>query len=265
MMKACRICLKTCLTSLLLAAMPGLACANTADLTIEVSGDLAQHGGVVTVYPLPVTADQWSGDASANAPATIRLEARYAEIQLRHPANGTFVYRFRSPEAKTATERHPTQVLSVIGTDEKNRGPQMSVGFKDAYSSGGRIIRVPPLAEYAGQDEATRSEARWGITTGRYPPPPADEGSARVLSGIAREDMQKPALACTGSTTVQVCVIPADKWERLTALWWRELAESRLDRMRDRAVARCHAGPPEGPGRCEADPASKEPEYVKRR
>lgn len=254
-----------CFMALLFVAMPWFAHATDADLTIEVAGDLKQHGGVVTVYPLPVPADAWPTDPSAKPPFTVRVEARYAEIQLRYPANGRYAYHFQPAGATSAAERQPTQVLTIIGTDEKGHGPQMKAGFADAYSSGGRIIRVPSMAEHAGQDEIVRTNARWGVTVGRNPPPPADERSARVLNVIIDDDMQKPALTCTGSKTVQVCVIPADKWEALTARWWRELAESRLDRMRDRAVARCHAGPPEGSGRCDADPASNEPTFVKRR
>jgi hypothetical protein len=253
------------LIALALAALASLALtsltnATTADLTIEVGGDLAQHGGVVTVYPLPVPAESWPADAALG---TVRVDQRHAEIQLRYPANGTFVYRFRSAGAADVSQRHPTQVLSIIGTDEKKQGPQMTAGFKDAYSSGGRIIRVPPKAEYAGEDETTRSNARWGITTGRYPPPPADERSARALVSIIEDDPQKPEFACSGTATVQVCVIPPDQWDRLTARWWRALAESRLDRMRDRAVRRCHDSS-SSVGQCDPDPASNEPQYIKR-
>jgi hypothetical protein len=256
--------LKTILLPLFLM-MPGLANATTTDLTIEVAGDLALHGGVVTVYPLPVPAAAWPSDAAANAPLTVRVEARYAEIQLRYPASGTFVYRFRSPNAKAGTDRHPTHVLSIIGTNEKDQGPQMTVGFKDAYSSGGRTIRVPPLAEYAGESDATRTNARWGITVGRYPAPPADERSARVLKGIAGEDSQRPILTCTGSTVAQICTVPAEQLEQLTARWWRELAESRLERQRDRALRRCYDSSLLGGGQCDPNPASNEPEYVKRK
>jgi hypothetical protein len=257
--------LRMTLLALLFIVMPRLACAATADLTIEVAGELALHGGVITVYPLPVEAGAWPADAAAKAPATVRVEARYAEIQLRYPADGTFVYRFVSPDQKAASDRHPTHVLSIIGTDEKDQGPQMTVGFKGAYSSGGRTIRVPPLAEYAGEDEATRTNARWGTTEGRYPPPPADERSARVLKVIAGEDLERPTLACTGSTTVQVCFVPDAQWEKLTARWWRELAESRLERLTDRALRRCYDSSWLGGSQCDPDPASNEPQFVKRR
>ncbi|MGL4525877.1 MAG: hypothetical protein ACRCUC_02760 [Aestuariivirga sp.] len=254
---------RTHLAILFLIAAPALARASSADLTVEVAGDLKQHGGVLTVYPLPVPADAWPADG--NASATVRIEARYAEVQLRYPANGTFVYRFRSEGAKSPMDRHPTQVLSVIGTDTLDRGPRMKVGFKDDYSSGGRDIRIPPAAEHAGQDEATRTNARWGKTEGWYPPPPADERSARVLKGIAGEDMQKPTLACTGTATVQVCIVPPEQWERLTARWWRELAESRLERLTDRALRRCYDSSWLGGGQCDPDPASNEPQFIKRR
>lgn len=71
-------------------------------------------------------------------------------------------FGFRPAEEASDPETFATQALSVIGTDEKGQGPQMTVGFKDAYSSGGQIIRVLSLKERAGQDEATRTEGRWG-------------------------------------------------------------------------------------------------------
>jgi hypothetical protein len=247
------------------ATTPVNAQKATAELTIEVAGELLQHGGIVTVYPLPVSASDWPGDASSNAPATVRLATRYTEIQLRYPADGTFTYRFQSADRKSAAERHPTQVLSIIGTDGQNRGPQMKVGFKDAYSSGGRSIRVPPAAEYAGQDEATRTNARWGKTEGRYPVPPADERSARVLNVIAGEDPERPQLHCSGSANVQACVVSPEQWQTLTARWWRELAESRLERQTDRALRACYDNNRQAGSQCDADPASNEPQFVKRR
>jgi hypothetical protein len=166
-------------------AVSSVAYANTSELTIEVAGDLAKHGGVVTVYPIKVSPADWASSIAPNALKSVRVEQRYAEIQLRYPTNGTFVYRFRPAGAATPDARQVTFVLSIIGTNERNEGPEMRSGFKDAISTGGRIIRVPPLAEIAGEDEATRSMARWGEVVGRDPPPPADSRSARSLAGVA--------------------------------------------------------------------------------
>jgi hypothetical protein len=241
----------------------GYANTTTVDLTIEVGGDLALHGGVVTVYPIPVAVESWSSDAMT--PAVIKLEARYAEIQLRYPAKGTFVYRFKPSDSKVATERHPSHALSIIGTDEKNQGPQMTVGFKDAYSSGGRIIRIPARDEYAGQGEATRSNARWGKKEGWYPPPPANERSARSLTVVVEADSQRSKLTCTGSALVQICGFSSEQWERVTALWWRQLAESRLERLDYFALRRCYDSSFFGGVKCDENPTSNEPEYLKRK
>jgi hypothetical protein len=40
--------------SIFLGMSPATTNATPIDLTIEVAGDLAKHGGVITVYPLPV-------------------------------------------------------------------------------------------------------------------------------------------------------------------------------------------------------------------
>jgi hypothetical protein len=60
---------------------PDVTNTTPADLTIEVAGDLGKHGGVITFYPLPVSPDAWSTEANANAPSTVRIDARYADIE----------------------------------------------------------------------------------------------------------------------------------------------------------------------------------------
>lgn len=51
-----RICLAT---SLLLLSAEGGAGATLSYLTIKVGGDLLKHGGVVSLYPIPVLEDDW--------------------------------------------------------------------------------------------------------------------------------------------------------------------------------------------------------------
>jgi hypothetical protein len=235
----------------------------TADLTIEIEGAILKHGGVVTVYPIKTPTAEWSAIA-AGSPATVRIAGRYAEIQLRYPEGGTYTYRFR-PIGLAEAGKHGTQVLSIIGTDGEDRGPRMKAGFTDAYSSGGRVIRVPPLAEIHGAGEAERSNARWGITEGHDAPPPADQRSARAFVMIARgaTPIRLPPLTCQGGPNVQVCGFTAEQWPMLEARWWRAIAEQRIDRMRDRAVRRCHDSSWTS-GRCDPVPTSDEPEFVKR-
>jgi hypothetical protein len=238
--------------------------ATVSDLTIEVAGGLLKHGGVVKVFPIKVSAEEWAASIGPNAITTVRLDTRYTEIQLRYPANGTYTYRFRSVDAKAPAERHPTFVLSVIGTDQQDRGPQMKAGFKDAYSSGGRTIRVPPFAEIFGEDDATKTNARWGIIEGIDTPPPADERSARALDVIAGDYPQRALYACNGGANVQVCTVPAEQWPRLEGLWWRAIAKQRLDRLDHHALRRCYDSSWLGGGICDPVPGSDEPEYRKR-
>jgi hypothetical protein len=253
------------LTALFLSGSSASANATVSDLTIEVAGGLLKHGGVVTVYPIKVSTEEWAVGMAPNAITTVRLDTRYTEIQLRYPANGTYTYRFRSVEAKAPAERHPTFVLSVIGTDEKDQGPQMKAGFRDAYSSGGRTIRVPPFAEIFGEDDATKTNARWGNIEGIDTPPPADERSARALGVIAGDYPQRALYACNGDANVQVCTIPVEQWPRLEALWWRAIAEQRLERLNHHALRRCYDSSWLGGGICDPVPSSDEPEYRKRK
>lgn len=248
------------LTCLFILMSSPSAAKGVVDLTMEVAGDLLQHGGVVTVYPIPVP--PIAGEAGVKPPAVIRLDSRYNEVQLQYPANGTFVYRFRSSKEPTAAANLPTQVLSVIGVDQQQRGPQMKIGFKDAYSSGGRVIRVLPAAEYSGQDEHSRTHARWGITEGNQPPP-ADERSARALPLLDNDDAQLALQTCTGANHVRVCVLPAVHWPKLDSLWWRNIAGQRLERLQHYALRRCHDNSTTV-GICRADPNSNEPDFVKR-
>jgi hypothetical protein len=249
------------LAAVLFLASVGAARADAADLTIELDGDLLKLGGVVTVYPIPSSAEELQGSTPS---AAIRLGARYNEVQLRYPAKGKFSFRFRPVGPAADLQRFVTQVLSIIGTDEQKRGPRMEAGFKDAYSSGGRIIRVPAAAEYAGEDEATRTNARWGHTEGYDKPPPADERSMRSLVPLMDEDRHRPLLACDGDQYVQICIVPTDKWPPLEARWWRAIAESRLERLHHHALRRCYDSSSLSGGNCDPDPRSNEPQFQKR-
>jgi hypothetical protein len=259
------------LSLLILAVLaPATACAQLSkpatDLTIEVEGDMLRHGGVVTIYHVPVLQAEWPANLAQSPIATLRLSARYAEVQMRHLAEGTVRYRFRTAgaDASATPDRLMTQVLSVIGTNTDNSGPLLGQGFVGGRTSGGRIIRVLPLAEYAGVDEATRTAARWGETQGYEAPPPADERSARMLVSVIEHRPGKPDMTCSGDALVQACIVAAHAWDGVTLQWWRALAESRLERFRDRALARCYDDnlAKGGGDHCKRDPTSNEPAYV---
>jgi hypothetical protein len=259
------------MSALVVAALaPAAACAQLSkpatDLTIEVEGDLLRHGGVVTIYHIPVLQAEWPANLAQSPVATIRLGARYAEVQVRHSAEVTVRYRFRTAgaDAGAAPDRLMTQVLSVIGTNSDNSGPLLSQGFVGANPSGGRIIRVQPLAEYAGVSETERTAARWGKTQGYEALPPADVGGARSLVGVIKDRPLKPDMTCSGDTLVQACIVATHAWDGVTLQWWRALAEGRLERFRDRALARCYDDnlAKGGGDHCKPDPTSNEPAYV---
>jgi hypothetical protein len=251
---------------------PVSACAQLSqpatDLTIEVEGDLLLHGGVVTVYNIPVPRTDWPSGLAPSPFATLRLGARYTEVQLRHPAEGTVRYRFRTADAgkgeNVGSDRLVTQVLSIIGSNSDNSGPLLSQGFGGANPSGGRIIRIPAQAEYTGKDDATRTVARWGQTERYDAPPPADERSARTLVSVVVDRPHAPEMTCSGDDLVQTCVITARAWEGVTLQWWKTLAETRLERFRDRALRRCYDDnlAKGGGDHCKPDPRSNEPAYV---
>ncbi|MFC5555962.1 hypothetical protein [Methylobacterium iners] len=219
------------------------------DLTIELGGDLLTHGGVVVVYPIPT-----STAAGESGPGAVRIDERYAEVQLRYPRGGTYAYRLRPVAGTADAKAHATEVLSIVGTDEEGRGPQMSAGFEKAYSSGGRVIRVPALAELSGADDATRTDARWGRTQGYKAVPPADRQSARALVSVVEYGPKPATLRCVaGGRRVQVCTVAQEEWTGLTAQWWRAIADQRLGRLEDHALRRCYDQAPDG-STCEPVP-----------
>lgn len=67
--------------AMLLLGIGQSTAASSTTLTIEVSDALLKHGGVVTVYPIPVSPEEWSANAGVAAPR-VRVGSRYAEVQL---------------------------------------------------------------------------------------------------------------------------------------------------------------------------------------
>ena len=229
--------------------------APAATLTLDVGGDLFRYGGVVVVYPIPTPAKV---EAAGDPKPLLRLGARYAQVQLRYPAGGSYTFRFRPAEKGPGTAIFQTQLLTVIGTDEKDRGPLMQEGFAGAYSSGGQVIRVLPRDEWGGEDEATRSNARWGKTQLYADPPPADGRSARALVSVVDDPMRRVPLRCEGDGRVQACTVAAERWPAIEALWWRAIAEQRLDLLYDHALRRCQESHVRT---CRDDPDADEPQF----
>lgn len=251
--------------AVLLAASAAQAQKPHPVLTIQVGGDLLKHGGVVTVYPIPTPVEDWAKTGEGEVIAPVLIEGRYAIVQMRYPANGTYGFRFRPTSDLAQADKLATQPLTIIGTDERDRGPRMKAGFADAYSSGGQIIRVLSEKERSGPGEATRSIGRWGETLAHADPPPADERSTRALLAAVDHGPEPWPLTCTGDERAQVCTIAKEKWVALEARWWRSIAESRLERLNHHALRRCYDSTWSSGGTCEADPNSNEPAYNYRR
>lgn len=252
-----RISMKKVRTASLVLAFAGPVAAQTVDVTFEVSGDMLTWGGAVQVMELPEQDWADAGDLAIVVPLT----ARYAEVQLRYPAAGDFVFRFRAADG---SEGPSTQALMVHGTDMDGRGPTMERGFVGAVSAGGQTVRVLPLAEYAGEDDITRIYAAWGIVEGWAKPPPAHYWGARELAGVFGAFGSfgpRPDLICDDGAVVRLCTPDPAQSAMIDALWWRGLAEGRIERLRDRAVAACRDGQVLRNRPCNPVPGTTWPEF----
>lgn len=250
--------LRALLTLLIGVLVAAATAASAADLTIEIEGDLLRHGGVVTVHPIPTPETDIAGEFPTKP---VRISARYAEVQMRYPSGSKHVFRFRAAQGEPQAHLFKTQPLSVMGIDAQGRSTQMKVGFEGAYSSGGQIIRVLPRNEWGGSDDATRTAARWGKTEAYTDPPPADHRSARALLGVVVDTHRPEPLGCDGDGSVMVCTIAADRWPAVEALWWRAIAEQRLERLHDYALRRCYDSQWFRTKTCEPQPETDEPSY----
>ncbi len=237
---------------------PGAAVSKTT-LVLEIEGDLLRHGGVVVLYPIPVPAGEES--KIPGEPKPLHLAARYDEVQMLYPAGGEYIFSFHAAEDGSGTATFRTQLLTIIGTDEQGRGIQMREGFEGRYTSGGQVIRVLPHAEWAAPDEATRSNARWGRTEAYADPPPADERDARALASVMDDSFHRVPLVCEGDARAKACTVPQDRWAAVEALWWRSIAEERLERLNFYALNRCYEKQWFRSRTCEDDPDSDEPEF----
>lgn len=109
--------------AMVLLGIGQIAAVSPTTLTIEVSDALLEHGGVVTVYPIPVAPEEWSADAGDATPR-VHIGSRYAEVQLKYPKGGEYVFRFRRIAGTPDENELGTQLLSVIGTDPEGSGPR---------------------------------------------------------------------------------------------------------------------------------------------
>lgn len=217
------------------------AMAQDADVTFLVDGPLLAHGGVVEVSPVPVA------DADTT-PITLTLTDRYARVRFSYPEGASYSYRFRPvPDAmdREGMDQFRTELLS--------------------YGSGGDTIRVFPFEEYGAPDDATRTNAAWGQTQRFADPPPANHWGARALP-LAFDtfgNRRTVGLICRDDGTLSVCTPDPEDALLLEALWWRSIAEGRLERLRHDALRDCYdsGGLLNRPALCGAVPGRGWPAY----
>lgn len=217
-----------------LILMAGAAAAEDADLTILVDGPLLEHGGVVEVTAV-------AAPGASTTPHTITLTDRYARVRLPYPEGATYNYRFRPvPEAmaRDGMARFATQALSV--------GGRMVDGPAGEQNADWRAVRVFPFAEYGAPEEATRVAAAWGEVEGFAAPPPANEWGARALPGVfdtfGNRRIVRMICAEDGAEkgAIEICTPDPEDALLMEALWWRSIAEGRLERLRHGALRACY-------------------------
>lgn len=231
----------------------GLAVAQDADLTIFVDGALLDHGGVVEVTAV-------ARPDAPTSPQTITLEDRYVRVELPYREGDSYKYRFRPvPEAmaREGMDRFVTEVLSYGGRSVE--GPEGPI------EADWRSVRVMPFDEYGALDSATRTAAAWGETQAFADPPPANRWGARTLRWVFDDfgDRRKVGLICADNGAIPVCTPDPDDALLIEALWWRAIAEDRLERLRHEALNDCYDG---GgifgrPKRCTGEPDRGWPSY----
>ncbi len=230
-----------------------MVAAQNADLTILVDGQLLDHGGVVEIWTHP--------DPEAVAlEETITLSERFTRIMLPYPETGTFRFRFRPvPEAmeRDGMDRFVTELLRHGGRGRYEGDEWMEYGFQ--------AIRVFPFDEYGGEDEATRIAAAWGEVQRFADPPPANHWGARALFGVFDTfgDQRVVRLVCAEGNGFEICHPDPEDALLMEALWWRAIAEGRLERLRHDALTACYesGGLLARPERCEEEAGRGWPGY----
>lgn len=217
-----------------------------ADLTIYLSGDLWERGGVVHVNPIPVPEVRWRevvasenvvlappGDLRPIAPdgkrMTVALDKQFGNVQFLYPAGrGTFTFRFKPyPGKAVESADRGVRVLSIGGVQEDTGlGEEMTVGFTDMPTSGFQFFHIVA--------------------------PDTNERSARVLSGLA--DRLKPKdMSCMTRSATSVCTYVADAWPGIVKDWDKGKAELDQEYRRMDALKQCYdgAGTMRGKGTCD--------------
>lgn len=250
--------MKTSVLAAVLMMAGGVAFGQDADLTILVGGAMLDHGGVVEVLALPVA-------GASSTPQTITLTDRYARIELRFPEGASYNFRFR-PVADPAADQASRAGMDLFATQSLTVGTHTIDGPDGLQDWDYQAIRVLPFAEYGASDPAERILAAWGQTEGYSDVPPANYWGARALPEIfeATGDKRAVGLICVETGTVRTCTPDPKDALLLEAIWWRSIAEGRLERLRDNALSDCYdsGGLFNRPERCTDAAGDGWPAYV---
>ena len=195
-----------------------------------MGGDLYLHGGVVEVFAVPSDDDDGSQQ-------TLTLTDRYARVELTYDPQGTYLYRFKAAQD---VPRNPS--LDGFATAEMTIGSRRWDGPNGPLDVDYRAVRVPPMAEHSGVSEAARATAAWGTVERYDDPPPANVWGARALTDVfeKRGEKRHVRVICEEEGRVRVCSPDPDDALLMEALWWRAIAEGRLERMRHDALKACY-------------------------
>lgn len=224
------------------------------DVTIYVSGELLERGGVVAVYPLPVSEQRWKGAVAQQANAipppadlspiaadgariTLSLFEPFYQVQFLYPeGRNHYIFRFRPlPGAQAAKRELRTRVLTIGGVDgETGKGETMTEGFVGSFTSGSQIIHINTQ----------------GI----------NERAARVLAGMD-EDLNRKTLVCDTQAVVSACSYAPSDWPTVRLDWDKGRAALDKEYRRMETLDKCYrTAENEGKGEGNCVLTSEEPE-----
>jgi hypothetical protein len=193
-------------------------------------------------------------------PQTVILTERFTRILVAYPGDGSYRFGFRPvPEAleRDGMDRFATELLRYGGRSVPDGDARKEYDFQ--------AIRVFPFAEYGGESEARRVDAAWGVVERYADPPPANHWGARALMGVfdASGEKRVPRLVCIEDGGLEICRSDPEDALLKEALWWRAIAEGRLERLRHDALTACYdsGGLFQRPATCEAEAGRGWPAY----
>ncbi|MEO0372505.1 MAG: hypothetical protein AAF231_13690 [Pseudomonadota bacterium] len=234
--------------------LAGNAGAEEPDVIFEVSGDLFEHGGLVEVWAIPA-----DGDGPFEQ-QIVRLTDRYAKVEMPYDTRDGYTYRFRAAEDAPQAPNP-----DAFGTEPLSIGTRFITRDDEEIEADARSVRVLPMAEHGGKEEGVRAVAAWGTTQRYDDPPPANHWGARALMRMfePRGTRRVPGLTCRQEGLLRICTPDPEDALLLEALWWRAVAEARLERLRHNALRACYdsGGLFGRPDRCDATPGRGWPEY----